>query len=375
MTGPTEGKAGAEPGPQATERSGLELEKEAVSVPVPVPVENGAAEVSNLKGSSSSSPPPKKKSALLSRILTALVIGPLAAYCIVSGSSLFAMFIGFIAWQCSVEYIGLMTSKKVSKSFKAPPTLLRRTLSALCVGMIAAANKGIRTGVFETACFILLAMLLVKKSAKKKPKKRKVRFSELTMLIFGLFYCAYLPTFWIRLRGVSIIPTVPPPEILARLLDWMNVEWTVGLLATFISALSVVAADTGAFVGGKLTGRTPLISISPNKTVEGAAWGFVASVAVTLAFNYWFVFPGNTVVAVAFALVVYAASVFGDLIESSMKRAAGKKDSGQLLPGHGGILDRFDSYIFTGVLAYAVLYWWYYWCGTPLSQLIITPPR
>ena len=122
-------------------------------------------------------------------------------------------------------------------------------------------------------------------------------------------------------------------------------------------------------------GSRPLISISPNKTVEGAAWGFAASLAVCLCFNYWFQFPGNAGMAFMFAVAVYAASVFGDLIESSMKRAAAKKDSGKLLPGHGGLLDRFDSYIFTGVLAYGLVYWYYYFLGIPLSQLIIAPPR
>ncbi|WZN66907.1 phosphatidate cytidylyltransferase [Chloropicon roscoffensis] len=314
-------------------------------------------------------------SSLGTRTVTALVLGSLALYVIIGGSGLYAAFIGFIVLQCSLEYIGFMTSKRLPKGVRAPPTLVRRTMSILSVGMIAAAHKGIRTGVFEAASFLLLSMLLVKRSAKKKPKKKKVKFSELTMLVFGLFYCGYLPTFWIRLRGVSAAPALPPPDFIARILDWMSVDWTVGLLATFIAAASVVAADTGAFIGGKLMGSRPLISISPNKTVEGAAWGFAASLAVCLCFNYWFQFPGNAGMAFMFAVAVYAASVFGDLIESSMKRAAGKKDSGKLLPGHGGLLDRFDSYIFTGVLAYGLVYWYYYFLGIPLSQLIIAPPR
>jgi len=317
----------------------------------------------------------KGPSSLVKRVVTAVVLGAFASYFIVSGGRPFAFFIAFIVWQCSLEYIQLMTSKKVVNKGKAPPAVLRRTMTTLCVGMIAAAQNGIRTGVFEAASFCLLVMLLWKRSTMKKRKKKKVRFSELTMLVFGLFYCGYLPTFWIRLRGVSLVPPVPPPDFIAGLLNWLQVEWTVGLLATFIVAANIVAADTGAFIGGKLMGSTPLISISPNKTVEGAAWGFAASLGVTLLFNNWLKFPGNLGVAIAFAVVVYAASLFGDLIESSMKRAAGKKDSGQLLPGHGGLLDRFDSYLFTGVLAYAVVYWWFYWCGTPLSQLIITPPR
>ncbi|QDZ25507.1 phosphatidate cytidylyltransferase [Chloropicon primus] len=332
----------------------------------------------------SASPPPidssskekkKKSSALVSRIVTALVLGSIAGYVILGGGTLYAIFIGFIVLQCSLEYIGLMTSKNLPKGVRAPPTLVRRTMSLISVGMVAAAQQGIRTGVFEAASFVLLSMLLVRRSMKKKPKKKKVKFSELTMLVFGLFYCGYLPTFWVRLRGVSAMHAVPPPELVAKFLSWVKVEWTVGLLATFMSAATVVAADTGAFIGGKLMGSRPLISISPNKTVEGAGWGFFASLSVALAFNYWFRFPGNVSMAFGFAVAVYAASVFGDLIESSMKRAAGKKDSGKLLPGHGGLLDRFDSYIFTGVLAYGLVYWYYYFMGTPLTQLIIAPPR
>jgi phosphatidate cytidylyltransferase len=320
----------------------------------------------------------KKSSTLAQRVVTALVVGGLGTYFVLSGSTTYACFVAFIVWQCSIEYIGLMTSKNLTKKVKskAPPALLRRSMSLLCVGMIVAAQQGIRTGVFETASFILLSMLLVKRSAMKKPKKKKVRFSDLTFLVFGLFYCGYLPTFWIRLRAVSVAPAVDPPAIIAKLLNLMNAEWTVGLLATVIGGLCVVAADTGAFFGGKLMGSTPLISsISPNKTMEGAAWGFLSALVVALSFNYWFKFPGSVGSAFAFAVAVYLASVFGDLIESSMKRAAGKKDSGQLLPGHGGLLDRFDSYIFTGVLAYALVYW-NYWClGLPLSQLTIIPPR
>jgi len=318
---------------------------------------------------------PPKKSSLVTRTVTGCVVGFIATLAIARGDWTYAYFVSLIIWLVTLEYIGLIKSKRLPKGLKPPPALLRRSMTFLCVGMVIAAQFGFRTGVFETASFLLLSMLLVKKSTKKKLKKKKVRFSELTMLVFGLFYCGYLPTFWVRLRGVSLVPAVPPPAFLERALDMLGGTWTVGLIVTVTSALAVVAADTGAYIGGKLLGATPLISISPNKTVEGAVCGFAASLSVPLVVNALVGWPGNHIFAVALAVVVYISSVFGDLIESSMKRAAGKKDSGSILPGHGGLLDRFDSYIFTGAFAYCLVYWYFWNLGTPLSQLVITPPR
>jgi len=116
-----------------------------------------------------------------------------------------------------------------------------------------------------------------------------------------------------------------------------------------LTALALVwAADSGAYFAGRRLGRRKLApSISPNKTVEGAIGGLVAGVTVALAFG---AFAGATVAQLpALALVAVAAvlaSIVGDLVESLLKRQAGVKDSGTLIPGHGGILDRID-----GVLA------------------------
>ncbi|AKC87497.1 phosphatidate cytidylyltransferase [Pseudoxanthomonas suwonensis] len=116
-----------------------------------------------------------------------------------------------------------------------------------------------------------------------------------------------------------------------------------------LAALALVwAADSGAYFAGRHFGRHKLApSISPNKTVEGAVGGLVAGVAVALAFG---VFAGAATAQLpALALVAAAAvlaSIVGDLVESLLKRQAGVKDSGTLIPGHGGVLDRID-----GVLA------------------------
>ena len=132
-------------------------------------------------------------------------------------------------------------------------------------------------------------------------------------------------------------------------------HWTVGLLATFMSVACVVAADTGAYAFGKTLGRTQLTSISPKTTVEGAAGGLACSTAVALGFWRALAWPANPALAAALGVLGFVASLFGDLIESVMKRDAGLKDAGDLIPGHGGLLDRFDSYIFTGAIVYFVL--------------------
>lgn len=106
--------------------------------------------------------------------------------------------------------------------------------------------------------------------------------------------------------------------------------------------LLVVAADVGAYFGGRQFGRHKLAPrVSPGKTWEGVAGGMVAAALMAVIGGYWF-----NVQPVVFALlctVVVAASVVGDLTESLFKRHAGLKDSGSLLPGHGGVLDRVDS--------------------------------
>ena len=104
--------------------------------------------------------------------------------------------------------------------------------------------------------------------------------------------------------------------------------------------------DTGAYLAGRAFGRTKLMpSVSPKKTVEGSIGG----VALTLAMAWWLsrispVFPMSEWMICA--LVVAVMSTVGDLFESALKRARGVKDSGHVLPGHGGILDRFDSFLF-----------------------------
>jgi phosphatidate cytidylyltransferase len=116
-----------------------------------------------------------------------------------------------------------------------------------------------------------------------------------------------------------------------------------GIEAMFWLLVTVALTDVGAFFTGKAIGKTKFSDTSPNKTIEGVIGGVIIA---TLVGTYAGLFIAPFWTALAVTLVTSVASIFGDLFESYLKREAGVKDSGDLLPGHGGILDRIDGYLF-----------------------------
>jgi phosphatidate cytidylyltransferase len=125
------------------------------------------------------------------------------------------------------------------------------------------------------------------------------------------------------------------------------------LIWLILTIVAVVAADVAALLAGARFGRHRLMPlISPKKTVEGAIAGLLAAVAVLL-----FGIPSAVLglawwQAVVLGLLIGAAAILGDLVESQMKRIARVKDSSHLIPGHGGVLDRLDSLLFPPILVY-----------------------
>lgn len=146
------------------------------------------------------------------------------------------------------------------------------------------------------------------------------------------------------------------PVSLFQPLLWIRLDTGVTLLM-YLFAL-VWAGDTAAYEGGRRLGKRKLASrLSPGKTVEGAVFALMASVLVAiLATLVWPDTRGTLWYGTA-AVVVWFLSVTGDLFESLLKRAAGRKDSGQLLSAHGGVLDRFDSLLWAGAGLYALSFW------------------
>lgn len=153
-------------------------------------------------------------------------------------------------------------------------------------------------------------------------------------MIAGALYVGWMLSYWLSLRGLE---------------DGRN--WV------YLSMLTVFANDTGAFFIGRARGRHRLApGISPGKTWEGAIGGLVCAVlgAIVIALVLELISPFPVVYwqIIVLGAIVSIFAQLGDLVESLLKRSVGVKESGGFLPGHGGILDRFDSIIFVGPVLY-----------------------
>ncbi|HEV2357225.1 MAG TPA: phosphatidate cytidylyltransferase [bacterium] len=158
--------------------------------------------------------------------------------------------------------------------------------------------------------------------------------------LLGVIYVAYLAAYVIRLRALPAAPGGAPSPIPALLV-----------------ICAVWAADSTAYFVGLTLGRHKLLpQVSPHKSREGAGAGVLAGVLTGVAFAWAAALPVG--VAAAVGGLCAAVSIVGDLWESAIKREVGVKDAGRVLPGHGGMLDRFDGLLFAAVAGYAAMRWW-----------------
>lgn len=157
------------------------------------------------------------------------------------------------------------------------------------------------------------------------------------------------------LRGVAAA-LLAPLYLGLPLGTFVAVRTSYGREAALLFMLAIVASDTAQYYGGRGLGRRPLApALSPKKTVEGAVAGVVAAPLVTFALGrHWLASVGDGwLVAAGVAVALFG--LVGDLFESLLKRSAELKDTSALIPGHGGLLDRLDSWLFAAPAYYAFL--------------------
>ena len=147
--------------------------------------------------------------------------------------------------------------------------------------------------------------------------------------------------------AIFIYPTIP-------FLCLFDIYKHFGNKALFWLIITVVIVDVMGYFGGKMFGRTKLSKASPNKTLEGALIGVVFAVLIGTLVG---MLVKGFVIAFFTTLLMAIFSIFGDLYESSLKRNINVKDSGTILPGHGGILDRLDGLLFSAVIMLFILNW------------------
>jgi phosphatidate cytidylyltransferase len=135
-----------------------------------------------------------------------------------------------------------------------------------------------------------------------------------------------------------------------------QIRSAAGREAVLLLAIVIIVSDSAQYYTGRALGRRPLApTISPKKTVEGAVGGMVCA-TIAFAIGARWLFPATPLpVAVIAGAVLAAAGIIGDLFESLLKRSAGMKDSSALIPGHGGVLDRIDSWLFAAPVFYVFI--------------------
>ena len=248
------------------------------------------------------------KSAHLQRVLTSVILLPLLGWAIFSGDPVLSLAIAAVACLGLLEFFGMFWPLREKVFWKAGGTMLALGLVWAPLSWSGAA----------LACLALLAMavaFLIQHDHDRFPDALK----DSQVLLVGLLYLPFIP---------RLFRTISAPEI------------GLVLLTTF-------AADTGAYYAGSYIGGPKIWpSVSPKKTWAGSLGGLAASVAVCTACGLALGTAGWREFALLGAGLNVAAQT-GDFFESALKRRQGVKDSGWVLPGPGGILDRIDSLLFT----------------------------
>lgn len=202
----------------------------------------------------------------------------------------------------------------------------------LSLPAIAVATGGLEAAIFLTivvVSFVLIRECYLFESMPDEGPAKDVLTSFAVALLYPFFF------------GVMFILSLDRISFIYQNNAWRIILWFV---------LLVVASDTGAYFGGKLLGKTKLAPrTSPNKTIEGAAVGFVSVITVALLLKSQLELSNSYANLTFVAVLVAFLAPVGDLVESWVKRIYGLKDMGNLLPGHGGVFDRVDSYIFASL--------------------------
>jgi phosphatidate cytidylyltransferase len=175
--------------------------------------------------------------------------------------------------------------------------------------------------------------------------------------VLGVFYVAFLGSHLVGVRtGFTNLFGETDTYLVGD--AFFSHTLSTHLLSFFF--LVLMGSDTGAYYTGRALGRHKLApAVSPGKTWEGAAGGMVASLLMAALSHFWFFPELSLPVALALAGMMNVLGVVGDLTESALKRGANAKDAAQILPGHGGLLDRLDSLLFNApLLYYFALYYW-----------------
>jgi phosphatidate cytidylyltransferase len=274
---------------------------------------------------------------LKQRIITALCGIPILVAVVWFGEPWFTILVAIWGILAAFEFYRLVTPSKVSPLtfFGLAWTLffiLSRNPNLLSI-LEPHFDLSLLTPLLLTSAVAVSLFWLIAR------RQKEGAFAEWSWTMAGMLYVGWLLGYLVSLRGLD---------------DGRN--WI------FLALFATFGSDTAAFFTGRALGRHALApQISPAKTWEGAIGGVAGAILVCLFFTLSTPLTLNPhlnwVQAIILGLLVSIFGQLGDLVESLLKRNMGVKDSGTLIPGHGGLLDRMDSIVFAGVVVYYYIIW------------------
>ena len=275
------------------------------------------------------------------RLLSGLLAGIFAALIVTLGGWWFTLSLSVIVHMALLEFFRMAEFTGIR-----PATKTTLVVCQLLLLMTELASQGYVPKEFSAAILplsgaVICGWLLL------QPNTGSI--ADIAASIFGLFYLGFLPSHWLKLRSLVEIDLKVHMDLLPTNL---SSSFSFGMVLTFFSCLMIVAFDIGSYFVGKKFGKHPLSPISPSKTIEGVLGGLFSAMVIGACFGSFLVLPFGELIGLLIGFLISLFALVGDLTESMMKRNAGIKDSGNALPGHGGILDRIDSYLFTPAVVY-----------------------
>lgn len=252
------------------------------------------------------------------RILTAVVGLPLLIAIIWFGEPWFTLLIAVMAALGSWEFYRMASQSKIQPiTYFGMAWVLLVVLSPHCPYPV-------------TTPFLITSAIVVSLIWMLFRSPREQAFTNWAWTVAGILYIGWMLSHWVELRSLE-----------------------AGKELVFWAMFTTFANDTSAFFVGRAWGKHALApSISSGKTWEGAMGGLLAGIVASLILSTIFPLPFSYWQTALLGCIISIFAQLGDLVESLLKRNLGAKDAGRLIPGHGGILDRIDSLLFTGVIVY-----------------------
>ena len=275
------------------------------------------------------------------RVRSGLLIGIFGQIVVSLGDWYFTIAIALLTYLALLEFFRMAEFTGIKPATKTTLFSCLIIITSTYLETTGLIDKEIANSILPICSVGICTWLLL------QPKSGTI--SDIAASIFGLFYLGFLPSYWIKLRALETGLSNSGVTLLS------NFSNSIGLYLTLTSCFLIVASDIGSYFIGKSFGKRSLSPISPSKTIEGLIGGISCSILLAIFFAFVLNLGNPLLIGILYGLLISLMALVGDLIESMMKRDAKIKDSGTFLPGHGGILDRIDSYIFTPSVIYYII--------------------